>query len=61
MNLPRVLIQILLLPILALMLPLFYGIAWLREALEDLALKRAPVVVSSRSSAPPLPPTRLRR
>lgn len=48
MSLPRILFQILLLPILALMLPLFYGIAWLREAMGDLALKRAPVVVSSR-------------
>jgi hypothetical protein len=37
----------LLLPILALVLPLFYGIAWLREAMGDLALKRAPVVVTS--------------
>ena len=46
MSLPRILFQILLLPILALMLPLFYGIAWLREAMGDLALKRAPVVVS---------------
>jgi len=47
MSLPRIVFQILLLPILALMLPLFYGIAWLREAMADLALKRAPVVVSS--------------
>ncbi len=57
MSLPRILFQILLLPILALMLPLFYGIAWLREAMDDLTLKRAPVVVSSR----PLRPRRLRR
>jgi hypothetical protein len=48
MSLPRILFQILLLPILALMLPLFYGVAWLREAMGDLALKRAPVVVTSR-------------
>lgn len=56
MSLPRILFQILLLPILALMLPLFYGIAWLREAIGDLALKRAPVVVSSH----PVPPLRRR-
>ncbi len=47
MSLPRILLQMLLLPILALVLPLFYGIAWLREAMGDLALKRAPVVVTS--------------
>jgi hypothetical protein len=52
MSLLRTLLQILLLPILALMLPLFYGIAWLREAMEDLALKRAPVLVSSRPLRP---------
>jgi hypothetical protein len=52
MSLPRILFQILLLPILALMLPLVYGIAWLREAMEDQALKRAPVVVSSRPLRP---------
>jgi hypothetical protein len=60
MSLPRILFQILLLPILALMLPLFYGIAWLREAFGDLTLKRAPVVVS-RQVLPPLPAHRLRR
>ena len=52
MSLPRILLQILLLPILALILPLFYGIAWLREAMSDMALKRAPVVVTSRSLRP---------
>jgi len=52
MSLPRIVFQILLLPILALMLPLFYGIAWVREALSDLALKRAPVVVSSQRLRP---------
>ncbi len=52
MNLPRILFQILLLPILALIVPLFYGIAWLREAMGDLALKRSPVVVSSRPLRP---------
>lgn len=46
MSLLRILFQLLLLPILALMLPLFYGLAWLREAMGDLALKRSPVVVS---------------
>ena len=60
MSLPRLVFQILLLPILALLLPLFYGIAWLREALSDLALKRAPVVISSRRLEP-LPRTRVRR
>ena len=52
MSLPRILFQILLLPILALLLPLFYGIAWLREAMGDLALKRAPVVVTSQTLRP---------
>jgi hypothetical protein len=52
MSLPRILFQLLLLPILALALPLFYGIAWLREAMGDLALKRAPVMVSSRPLRP---------
>ena len=52
MSLPRILLQILLLPILALILPLFYGIAWLREAMGDLALKRAPVVVTSQPLRP---------
>jgi hypothetical protein len=47
MSLPRILFQILLLPVLALMLPLVYSIAWLREAISDAALRRAPVVVSS--------------
>jgi len=52
MSFPRILLQLLLLPILALIVPLFYGIAWLREAMSDLALKRAPVVVSSRPVRP---------
>jgi hypothetical protein len=52
MSLPRILLQILLLPILALIVPLFYGIAWLREAMDDRALKRAPVVVTSRPLRP---------
>jgi hypothetical protein len=46
MSLPRILFQILLLPVLALVLPLVYAIAWLREAISDATLRRAPVVVS---------------
>ena len=60
MSLPRILLQLLLLPILALILPLFYGIAWLREAFGDFALKRAPVVVSHQALRT-LPPHPLRR
>ncbi len=55
MQLPRVVIQILLLPILALVLPLIYLIAWLSEAIDDRALERAPVVVRR------LPAPRIRR
>ena len=52
MSLPRILFQILLLPVLALMLPLVYAIAWLREAIGDATLRRAPVVVTSNYPTP---------
>ena len=43
MTLLRLLIQFLLLPTLALIVPLLYAIAWLREARADLARRPVPV------------------
>jgi hypothetical protein len=57
LQLPRVIIQLLLLPILALVLPLIYLVAWLREAMDDRAFARAPVPVAVRR----LPDPRTRR